>query len=326
MNLIKRYKNLPVTTDELTEWVIVHREVHKAREAELRAINKVDPTSVAKDAVLLKAQDHAGLLLFAEARLGKLLAAIPKQGKKKEYGSTGGTIPSLPENITKKESHFLQTIDKNPEVVERVQVKAKEEGRLPTSQEVVKEIKKERQAARQQEIIDTPTPTGKYHTIIIDPPWKMEKIMRDVRPNQDEFAYKTMAFDEIKDYPIPADDNCFLFMWTTQKHLPSSFDILDTWGFKYVLTFVWHKAGGFQPFGLPQYNCEFVVFGKRGEIKFLDTKDFFVCFSGKRREHSRKPEEFYQTINRVCPGPRANIFTRENVDGFYNFGNEKDKF
>jgi len=42
-------------------------------------------------------------------KLGELLTKIPKKGEK-EYGSSGGTIPSLPPNITKKESHFSQVI------------------------------------------------------------------------------------------------------------------------------------------------------------------------------------------------------------------------
>jgi hypothetical protein len=44
------------------------------------------------------------------ARLGAMLAPIPKKGKTAEYGSSGGTIPTLPPNITKKESHQAQTI------------------------------------------------------------------------------------------------------------------------------------------------------------------------------------------------------------------------
>lgn len=54
----------------------------------------------------------AGALLDAEARLGELLKDIPKQGKTKEYGSTGGTIPTLPNGITKTQSHIFQTLGK----------------------------------------------------------------------------------------------------------------------------------------------------------------------------------------------------------------------
>jgi len=203
--------------------------------------------------------------------------------------------------------------------------KAIKEGRTFVSKEVINEVKKEKQIKAQQKIIDSVLPEGKYHTIVIDPPWDVKKILRDVRPNQDEFAYKTMSIEEIKNFPIPADENCFLFLWTTQKYLPVSFEILKHWGFKYVLTFVWNKNGGFQPFGLPQYNCEFVLYGRKGGLKFIDTKDFKACFKGDRREHSRKPDEFYKTIRRVCPGPRIDMFAREIREGFDGFGDEKNK-
>ncbi|HOY63476.1 MAG: hypothetical protein BWY28_01766 [bacterium ADurb.Bin236] len=169
---------------------------------------------------------------------------------------------------------------------------------------------------------------GKYSTIVIDPPWPMKKIVREVRPNQADFDYPTMSVDEIKSFPLSghALDNCHLYLWTTQKFLPASFDIMNAWGFNYIFTMVWHKAGGFQPVGLPQYNCEFVLFGRKGNLDFLDTKDFFCAFNAPRREHSRKPEEFYDLIRRVSPGPRVDIFSREKHYGFDQWGNETEKF
>jgi len=180
-----------------------------------------------------------------------------------------------------------------------------------------------------QDSIDIRVPVGKYRTIVIDPPWQMEKILREVAPNQVGFEYPTMTVDQIKDFPIPAevaDDDCHLFMWTTQKFLPYAFQILEAWGFRYVFEMVWHKPGGFQPFGLPQYNCEFVLYGRKGTPEFIDLKAFPTCFDAPRREHSRKPDEFYQLIERVTPGPRIDIFSREKRGGFDQYGNEPDKF
>jgi N6-adenosine-specific RNA methylase IME4 len=171
-------------------------------------------------------------------------------------------------------------------------------------------------------------PKGKYGTIVIDPPWDMAKIERDIAPNQVAFEYPTMSEDELRDFDVPsiADDNCHVFCWTTQKFLPAALRLIEHWDFRYVLTMVWHKPGGFQPFGLPQYNCEFVLYGRRGTPSFIDTKDFPTCFQAPRREHSRKPEEFYATIKRVTSAPRIDVFSREARDGFDQFGNEADKF
>ncbi len=169
--------------------------------------------------------------------------------------------------------------------------------------------------------------SGLYQTICIDPPWPIQKIERYEAPLQGpNLDYQTMTIEAIKHIVLPAAESCHLFLWTTQKFLPDSFLIIDTWGFKYVLTMVWHKAGGFQPTGLPQYNCEFVIYGRRGNPSFMNTKDFFCCFNGKRREHSRKPSEFYDVIRRVTPEPRIDIFSREKREGFESWGNESNKF
>jgi len=172
-------------------------------------------------------------------------------------------------------------------------------------------------------------PPGKYKTIVIDPPWPIKKVVRDCRPNQDVFDYPVMSVEEIRSMAIGdlADGSgCHLYLWTTQKYLPDAFDILKAWGFRYVFTMTWHKNGGFQPFGLPQYNSEFVLFGKLGNLDFEDTKQFSTCFNGDRREHSRKPEAFYDLVARVSPSPRIDCFSREERKGFQQHGNEKGKF
>jgi N6-adenosine-specific RNA methylase IME4 len=89
---------------------------------------------------------------------------------------------------------------------------------------------------------------------------------------------------------------------------------------------VWHKPGGFQPHDLPQYNCEFVIYARKGTPIFIDTKDFNVCNSWSRQEHSRKPHDFYELIRRVTGGSRIDVFSREAHEGFAQYGNEIAKF
>ena len=169
-------------------------------------------------------------------------------------------------------------------------------------------------------------PPGTFSGVVVDPPWPIKKIDRLVTPTQTAFDYPTMSLEEIAAFPVEkmCAEDCHVFLWTTQRFLPHAFDIIQGWGCRYVFTMVWHKEGGFQPFGLPQYNCEFVVLGRKGTPGFRDLKEFPTCFSAKRTGHSRKPKEFYQLVRRVCAGPLIDVFSRQQHEGFEQFGNQAE--
>lgn len=169
---------------------------------------------------------------------------------------------------------------------------------------------------------------GHYRTIVIDPAWPADKRERISRPNQFRLDYQTMTLSEIQSFDVAgmASETCHLFCWTTQRFLREAFGIVEGWGFAPLWTMVWHKNGGFQPLGRPQFNCEFVVYGRKGLPQFRETRDFKSCFEGARREHSRKPDEFYEVIARVTEGPRIDVFGRERRADFDVWGDQTDRF
>ncbi len=222
-------------------------------------------------------------------------------------------------NIPKKDVEKLIEIKQEaPEFIEPVL-----NGEITISK-AVQETKRKKITEKLNDIetIEAKAVEGVFDVIVIDPPWPMEKIEREVAPNQVEFEYPTMTIEEIKELKIPCADDCHVWLWTTQKYLPVAFQILQAWNLKYVCTFVWHKPGGFQPFELPQYNCEFALYAKKGNPKFVDFKDFKLCFDAPRGSHSEKPDFFYNLVRRVTAGRRLDMFNRRKIEGFETWGKE----
>jgi N6-adenosine-specific RNA methylase IME4 len=174
---------------------------------------------------------------------------------------------------------------------------------------------------------------GTFDCIVIDPPWPTDKIERECRPMDAQFAYPTMPLDEIKTtvggmLEKHAERNCHVFLWTTNRFLPAAIDLIGKWGLQYSLTFTWLKLSkngestGMKPFDLPTHNSEFVIYARAGKAQFIDTKDFYTAFQAPRGEHSEKPREFYETIARVTCGRRLDMFARKPHKGFEGWGKE----
>ena len=210
----------------------------------------------------------------------------------------------------------------SPELLEEVR-----QGRL-TIPQAKREIKRAEVKLNLEEVaaaeIIAPPQDRRYNVLVIDPPWPIEKIERDCRPDQVELDYPTMSLEEIEAIDVNSrlQDDAHVWLWTTQRFLPASFKILKSWGLKYVCAFVWHKPGGFQPVGLPQYNCEFALYARKGSPPFLDTKALPLCFMAPRGAHSEKPEAFYETLRRVTGGIRLDWFNRRAIEGFDVLGKE----
>lgn len=165
--------------------------------------------------------------------------------------------------------------------------------------------------------------TMKYKTIVIDPPWEIAKIKRKVRPNQMQMDYPMMTLQEIKDMPIGeiSDEQSHCFLWTIDKYLYESKEVLEGWGFKYHCTLAWNKTNGISLYGINR-RVEFVLVGLKGKHEaYPKRKTIPAAFTAKSPRHSQKPQEFYDFLD-VLEGPKVDVFARQEREGWDVFGNE----
>jgi len=196
------------------------------------------------------------------------------------------------------------------------------------------EKKAERVDAIQKQMVaiesgELPELKGLYDVVSIDPPWPYEGENRSVTSydsNGRRVAnpYPEMSIDQIKSIDLPLTDNAVVFLWTTHKFLPDAFNILAEWGLEYKATLVWDK----QKIGMGAWfrmQCEFCIVGVKGK-PYWDNTTYRDILSEARREHSRKPDCFFDMVNAITMGRKLEYFSREKRSGWEVFGNDTDKF
>ena len=236
-------------------------------------------------------------------------------------------VETYKDGTGKRRRRYLKYIGKNPQPYRDDLAKAQKV--LPAIQQYPDLALKGGQAAlaeyKRRQLGKPPRETRLFRTIVIDPPWPIEKIEREERGKQYDLDYAAMSIEEIKTFRLPADPNgCHIYLWTTQRFLPTAFEVLEAWGVKYQCLMTWVKNVGFTPFSW-MYSTEHCLFGRIGSLQ-LTQLGKRLDFAAKVREHSRKPEEFYALVRQVSPEPRIDIFSREKHEGFEQYGNETTKF
>lgn len=185
-------------------------------------------------------------------------------------------------------------------------------------------------------------PRKHYGCIVSDPPWHHKSYSIKGQGRSPSRHYRTLTLEEICAFPVAdvAARDCHLMLWTTQPHLEQSFAVLRSWGFRYSSCFmfwvklnphsgdaIWiterdlHRGMGFTT----RKNVEIVLLGRRGSPKRLNKHTLDVLFAA-RRQHSRKPDDFYTAVEGYAAGPRLDMFSRQEREGWDNFGDEAGKF
>ena len=122
-------------------------------------------------------------------------------------------------------------------------------------------------------------------------------------------------------------------MWCPNALLPEGLEVMKAWGFKYKSNIVWHKIrkdGGSDGRGVGFYFrnvTELLLFGTRGKMRTLAPGRTQVnIMATRKREHSRKPSAAYRLIQECSPGPYLELFARERIKGWTQWGLEVDSY
>lgn len=183
-----------------------------------------------------------------------------------------------------------------------------------------------------------------YRAILADPPWSFDNWSAKGEAKNAKRHYACMSVEAIKSLPVghlAHGEGCALFCWVTDPLLHRAFEVIETWGFAYLtVAFTWVKttSRGGRHFGTGYWTranpeiCLLAACGhpKRlsaGVAQLLETvhEEGDAIFA-PLREHSRKPDEVRERIERLVSGPYAELFARQQRPGWDAWGNETEKF
>lgn len=192
-----------------------------------------------------------------------------------------------------------------------------------------------------------PLPAGPFGCILADPPWSFLTLSKKrTTPHRTaEDHYPTMTAEELRAMPVEsvADRNCALFMWVVDSHLDEAIDLGKAWGFDYkTIAFIWCKTtkaavpgqfGFFPPETVHRIGMGYWT-RKQAEVCLLFTRGRVrrrsmgvrQIIEAPRREHSRKPDETHERVQRLVDGPYLELFAREPRPGWTVWGNQTSKF
>jgi N6-adenosine-specific RNA methylase IME4 len=170
----------------------------------------------------------------------------------------------------------------------------------------------------------------KFGVIYADPPWTFDTYSDKGKSRSAENHYACMSITEIKRLPVCklAAADCVLMLWGTNPRLKDVLAVIEAWGFTYkTVGFTWIKHN-LKSEGLAwgtgywtRANSELCLLATRGHPKRVNA-DVHSVIMAPRREHSRKPDEAYERIERLVGGPYVELFARRERPGWVSWGNE----
>lgn len=170
-----------------------------------------------------------------------------------------------------------------------------------------------------------------YNVLYADPPWDYG-YKNPEGVNIASKHYHTMSLEDIcaflEQTGVQVADDAVLFLWTTNPFLQKALEVVAAWQFRYKTNIAWVKTNRKRP-GAGHYvrgQHELLFICTRGQFTPLDkhlSPPVGSVLMADQREHSEKPSEVYELIERLYPGcTYIELFARTQRDGWEAIGNE----
>lgn len=284
-----------------------------------------------------KQNEAAEAKVRIERKLGQVLAGMAMQNGGDAMRARSHDVTEVPPTladigISKMQSSRWQLgAELDEDVFEGYIAKQWGDGNEITSADILKLAKKQERAEdieEQMEDIaehDFDPPDGLFDVIAIDPPWPYGTSY-DPSGRRAANPYPEMSIEAISEIAVieKAAEDCILWLWTTHKFMRHAYGLLDVWGFRDVAIVTWVK----DRIGLGSWlrsQSEFCIMAVKGKPTVNLTNQSTVIH-GPLREHSRKPDEFYQMVDGLCVGYKLDWFSREERNGWAQVGNDPGRF
>jgi len=163
---------------------------------------------------------------------------------------------------------------------------------------------------------------GKFSVIMADPPWDIHM----------ELPYGTLTDTELLNLPVAemATDGV-ICLWITGRVVELARKCLKNWGYDCIQELIWIKTNQLQRLIRTgrtghwiNHSKEHCLVGFKGNPDLVKKIDCDVIVS-EVRATSRKPDEIYGILERLCPGAtKVEIFGREHNcrPGWMTLGNQ----
>jgi N6-adenosine-specific RNA methylase IME4 len=178
---------------------------------------------------------------------------------------------------------------------------------------------------------------SRFATVLADPPWRFQNRTGKMAPEHRRLSrYGTMDLESIMALPVSEAlaETAHLYLWVPNALLPEGLQVMKAWGFKYKSNIIWHKIrkdGGSDGRGVGFYFrnvTEIVLFGVRGKHSrtLKPGRSQVNYLATQKREHSRKPDEFYNIVESCSTGPYLELFARGTRKNWIGWGNESENY